>query len=58
MFTHITKKTRQRCFGAVWWPSKDASLGSREKAYPLMVFESGQIDRVNANNLEHYKGER
>lgn len=55
MYTHVTKSSNQKCFPAVWWPTKDPYAGSREKAYPLMVFESGQINRVKADNLKPHK---
>lgn len=51
MFSHMTKKTKQLCYQAAWWPSEDSSLGPLEKRYPLMMFASGQCNRVNANNL-------
>jgi len=54
MFSHITKKSKQRCYKAVWWPTRESTAGSREKRWPLMVFESGQINRVNINNLVPY----
>jgi len=52
MYTHIIKKSNQRCFQAAWWPSADKSPGTLEKAYPLMMFESGQCNRVRADNLK------
>ena len=52
IFTHIIKKSKQLCFGAAWWPSVDPAMGGREKAYPLMRLESGQITRVRASNLK------
>jgi len=52
MYTHTTKRSDQRCYQATWWPTTESSAGTREKAYPLMMFESGQVSRVNINNLE------
>lgn len=52
MYTHETIKTGQRCFQACWWPHEDPKMGPLEKAYPLMMFESGQCNRVNAKNLK------
>lgn len=52
MFTHKIISSGQKCFAAAWWPTKDKSAGTLEKAYPLMVFESGQVNRVSADNLE------
>ena len=52
MFTHTIKSSGQRCFPACWWPTKDKGAGAREQAYPLMVFESGQCNRVRADNLQ------
>jgi hypothetical protein len=37
---------------AVWWPSEDPGAGHREREYPLMFIEGGQINRVNKDNLE------
>ena len=51
-FTHIIKRSNQRCFRAVWWPTADKSAGTREKIYPLMFIEGGQINRVNINNMQ------
>ena len=52
MFTHKIIKSDQKCFPAAWWPSADPLLGKREKTYPLMMFESGQCNRVNIKNLK------
>ena len=51
-YTHEITKSKQKCHHAAWWPSEDASVGSREKVWPMMALESGQITRVNANNLK------
>jgi hypothetical protein len=51
-FTHVLVKSGQRCFHAAWWPSEDPLVGAKEKTYPLMMMESGQCQRVNANNLK------
>ena len=52
MYTHLIKKSNQRCFAAVWWPTKNEHAGSQEKAYPLMFIEGGQINRVKSENLQ------
>ena len=52
MYTHLIKRSNQLCFHAAWWPSKDPHAGSTEKAYPLMMLESGQCTRVRADNLQ------
>jgi len=51
MYTHIIVSSNQKCYQAVWWPSKETSLGPREKSHPLMMFESGQCNRVRKSNL-------
>jgi len=51
MYSHVIKKSQQRCFRAAWWPTAEASAGPREKTHPLMHLESGQVTRVNSNNL-------
>ena len=55
-YTHKMKRTGQRCFPAAWWPTADAHAGNKEKEYPLMMFESGQCNRVNAKNLTRIMG--
>ena len=52
MYTHLIKASNQRCFSAIWWPTKDIHAASREQAYPLMFIEGGQINRVNVDNLQ------
>jgi hypothetical protein len=55
MYTHALKTSGQRCYAAVWWPSKDKAIGAVEKQHPLVVLESGQITRVRRDNLEVIK---
>lgn len=52
VYTHELKKSGQKCFRAVWWPSKDPEIGKREAIWPMMMLESGQVTRVNVNNLK------
>jgi len=51
MYTHMIKKSNQRCFVACWWPHEDASIATRERNYPLMHIEGGQVSRVKAENM-------
>ncbi len=51
-FTHITKISKQKCFHVCWWPHADKSAGIKEREYPLMMFESGQCNRVSASNIQ------
>ena len=51
-FTHVTKKGGQLCFRAAWWPHEDPRTGTFEKNRPLMMFASGQCNRVSANNIK------
>jgi len=54
-WTHIIVKSKQKCHTAAWWPSEDPDVGAREKVWPMMALESGQITRINANNLKLLK---
>jgi hypothetical protein len=51
-FTHKIVSSGQKCFPACWWPSEDPKAGTHEKEYPLMMFESGQCNRVKKSNLK------
>lgn len=57
MYTHKTVSSNQYCFHVGWWPviDKDKSLMRQEEQWPLMMFESGQINRVNKDNLKPVK---
>jgi len=48
-------KVGQKCFRACWWPIGDdtqaASAAAQEKQWPMMMLESGQVTRVNVDNL-------
>ena len=52
MYNYELKTSGIKCFKVCWWPTKNASLIAKEAAYPMMHLETGQVTRVNANNLK------
>ena len=57
MFSHIIKKSNQKCFRvgwfpAGWFPAKDADLIAQENKWPMMYIEGGQVTRVASDNLK------
>lgn len=55
MYTHELISSGQKCFRAVWWPSKDPEIAKREMAWPMVMLESGQVTRVRVNNMKPIK---
>jgi len=54
-YTHIIKKSNQKCFPAVWWPTSCQNAKQKEKTHPMFITETGQITRVAINNLRKIK---
>lgn len=55
-FTHEVISSKQRCYFAPLWPvhkATDPNYYKREQAHPLVVMESGQVDRVKGENLRY-----
>jgi len=50
-FTYKLKKSGLKCFKVPMWPTVDKSQKEKEKLYPMVMLESGQVTRVNKNNL-------
>ncbi len=55
MYTHELKTSGLKCFKAAWFPTSHDELRKKERDYPMVMLESGQVTRVRADNLRKIK---
>ena len=55
MYTHMIKKSNQECFFTCQMPVKDATIRQKDKDYPMVTTETGQITRVRRSNIRILK---
>lgn len=55
MYTHQIVKSKQKCFYACSYPTKDKNIQTLDNSHPMMMLESGQVTRVSSKNLRKIK---